>query len=175
MTPSRAAAIAVLNVAVATAAVAPAGGAPAGVVSITAGEDHSWALLTTGTVKCWGLNSNGQVGNGTTTGFVKQPATVTGLSGVVAISAGDEHTCALLRAGTVKCWGANLGGQLGNGTTTDAPKPVNVIGVSTVTAIAAVGGHTCALLKPGNVKCWGANNSGCSATVVRRTRRSRPA
>ncbi len=85
----------------------------------------SWALTATG-VKCWGLNLDGRLGDGTTTSRT-QPADVSGLAaGIVAVAAGAEHTCALTAAGGVKCWGYNAFGQLGDGTTTSRSTPAIV-------------------------------------------------
>ena len=86
--------------------------------SITAGVYHTCALQQDGTVKCWGRNDHGQLGDGTTTER-KTPTTVPGLSGVAAIAVGELHTCALMQGGTVKCWGLNASGQLGDDTTTE--------------------------------------------------------
>ena len=88
------------------------------------------------------------------------PVTVSGLTGATAISAGDAHTCAVLSAGTVQCWGYNYDGELGNGTNTDSTVPVSVTGLAGATAIAAGYYHTCALLSGGTVKCWGRNVEG---------------
>jgi len=106
---------------------------------------------------CWGYNDAGQLGNSTSGGYSSVPVAVEGVSGVTAIAAGGDHTCALPTTGTVMCWGYNDAGQLGNGTFTDSLVPVAVKGLSGVTAIAAGYEDTCALLTTGTVKCLGLN------------------
>ncbi len=129
--------------------------------AIAVGMNHSCALLDTGGVQCWGSNTVGQLGSGST-GGTSAPVAVVGLSsGVQAIAAGGLHTCALLDSGAVRCWGVNLNGQLGNGTTNSANAPVEVTGLSSgATAIANGFMHTCALLDSGGVRCWGMNDRG---------------
>ena len=112
-------------------------GLGSGMKAVAVGYSHSCALTTGGGVKCWGLNTNGQLGNGAS-GYDANsttPVNVNGLaSGVQAITAGGYHTCALLHNGAVKCWGCNEYGQLGNGEfgyDAQSTTPVAVTGLST--------------------------------------------
>lgn len=134
-------------------------GLTSNVTKVVSGGDYngfyfSCALINDGTVKCWGNNQVGQVGVGTATTNYPTPTAVSSLSGVVDIAAAHEaHVCAVINDGTVKCWGRNDVGQLGNNSTTNSSVPVTVSGVVGATSVTAYT-TTCATIS-GAVKCWG--------------------
>lgn len=127
--------------------------APAGAATVSTGSGHICAVEVGGTVSCWGDNSKGQIGDGTTTDR-PTPTRVAGISTATEVAVGPSYSCALLASGTVKCWGWNLGGTLGDGTRNDSLTPVQVTGVTN--AVAIVADHpTCALTAANEVFCWG--------------------
>lgn len=145
--------------------------------AITAGEWHTCAIATDDTPYCWGRNNHGQLGVGGT-GDRNLPRTVTyslrrmGKMRVSVMSAGGEHTCALVihreRQDHVFCWGDNSSGQLGvrgqvGGGTNDIFRPINAFGTIRYSAVAAGVHHTCAIastVNAGSVFCWGENGKG---------------
>lgn len=135
-------------------------GLTSGVQAIAGNYYHTCALTTSGGVKCWGINTFGQLGDGTTIDQGPSVDVIGLANGVQAISVGYEHSCALMQGGDVMCWGANNRGQLGNGSTADAPTPQRTFHLSgTAQAISAGFAHTCAITN-GSLKCWGDNTGG---------------
>ena len=137
--------------------------------AISTGANDSCAILQDGSVRCWGLGSNGQLGYGNST-TIGQSATAPADAGPVslgagrtakAISAGSGHTCALLDDGSVRCWGFGGNGRLGYGNTrsigdNELPSSVDPVNLGRpATAVSAGDSHSCAILDDGTVRCWG--------------------
>jgi alpha-tubulin suppressor-like RCC1 family protein len=143
------------------------------VVSITTGENHTCALKSDNRVQCWGWNKRGQLGIGKSSIHLKPESVVNLSAGVAHLIGGGSHTCATLDDGSVKCWGLNNGGQLGDGTAVKRTLPVDVINLDQkVTALAAGYLHTCGLTTNKGIKCWGANGYGQlgdNTTIARTT------
>ena len=145
-------------------------GDAARMVSIAAGWNHTCAVSEEGALYCWGLNSDGQLGDGSvdnrTTpvvvpGFGSTPRRVRG------VVAGRLHTCALTERGRVWCWGDNGFSQLGTYSSDSSAVPREVEALSGVIELAAGGGdHTCARRVDGSVACWGSNHMGQTGEVA---------
>lgn len=137
-------------------------GMASGARAVSVGGTHACVVTATGGVECWGSNGWGEIGDGSHVGTIV-PVGVVGLShGVQAVSAGSGHTCAVVGAGAVKCWGGNHKGQLGNDwISAEKFTPVDVVRLSSgIFAISAGLMHTCAVTAAGMVKCWGRDQGG---------------
>ena len=149
---------------------------PSSVVQLVAGLNHTCALLREGSVRCWGGNSQGQLGRGDAAAHTEQHPYELGLillgTPATQLVAGSRHTCALLSNGTVQCWGANEHGQLGLGHTRvigddevpDAQHAAVPLGVK-ATRLSAGGESTCAQVEGGSLRCWGRNDFGQLGTA----------
>jgi YD repeat-containing protein len=126
--------------------------------TIAAGYSHSCGLTTAGAAYCWGDNSGGQVGDGTTGTPALTPVAVAGGLTFEQLSAGLIHTCGLTAAGAAYCWGNNDYGQLGDGAGISRSTPVAVSGGLTFTQLSAGWIHTCGVTTTGAAYCWGDNS-----------------
>jgi alpha-tubulin suppressor-like RCC1 family protein len=163
----------------------PATNMPYTATAITAGDYDTCVILNTGSVECWGDNNNGDLGYGNAKQLGATASTTPNLNGIlslgtdsstgkpytaIAISAGADHTCAILSNGGVECWGDGANGELGYGntnslgatasTTPDKNGTVFLGAGRTATAISAGSSHTCARLDNGGVQCWGLGANG---------------
>lgn len=144
------------------------------VVQVAAGGAHSCGLQVGGTVRCWGSNANGQLGDGSLTESTV-PVAVSSLADATMIAAGAQHTCALRATGAVVCWGQNSNGQLGDSSMTRRTAPVAVTGLTDAVWIAAGLAHTCAVRATGAVVCWGDNGDSQIGDGAGGARRTSPA
>ncbi len=126
---------------------------------VAAGYDHSCAIAAGGPTLCWGLNENGQLGDGTTASHAS-PVVVAGGHAFAAVTAGLRHTCALDTNGAAFCWGDDTYGELGDGTTTSSSSPVAVAGGIQFAYLKAGELSTCGVTSTGAAYCWGNNEYG---------------
>jgi alpha-tubulin suppressor-like RCC1 family protein len=130
------------------------------VASVTTGLYHTCARKSDNTLWCWGVNEDGELGNGNTTDN-SRPVQVSGLSNVAAVAVGDYHTCARTTDNKLWCWGFNGSGQLGDGTTVTRITSTQVTSLgATATEVVAGASHTCARKTDNSLWCWGYNASG---------------
>ncbi|HSQ62565.1 MAG TPA: hypothetical protein VLM85_05100 [Polyangiaceae bacterium] len=129
------------------------------VSALSVGISHACVLKSDATVACWGDNDVGECGVGAHGGSLQVPVPVSNLSGVAAVASGYNHSCALLTSGKVSCWGGNMTGALGQGTTVLTPQPTPVPGETNTADVACGDDFTCAARKDGTVSCWGNNDT----------------
>jgi alpha-tubulin suppressor-like RCC1 family protein len=124
-----------------------------GVAKLFAGYSQACAIMTNGTLNCWGLKSS--------CGTVSAPATITGATNVVDVALGNQHSCYLNQAGVVKCWGVNYSGVFGSGVAIDTCSTIAMAHTAQISGpaikLSAGAYHTCAVLSGGSVECWGYN------------------
>jgi alpha-tubulin suppressor-like RCC1 family protein len=134
------------------------------VTSVAAGDAHSCAVKSDGSVWCWGKNDVGQLGNGTMNDALVPSRVLEAsglpLTGAVKVVVGSAFTCVRKTDGTVACWGANDAGQLGTGSTAASNATPSLVALAMVTDVGVGARHACAALQSGNLWCWGANDAG---------------
>ncbi len=129
--------------------------------SVSAGKDHTCAVLINGSVACWGADNVGQLGDGGTNTAKTSPILINSSWQFASISAGYNHTCGVLVNGSIACWGSDDSGKLGDGgTNTAKTSPVLINSSWRFASVSAGTSHTCAVLINGSVACWGADNVG---------------
>jgi alpha-tubulin suppressor-like RCC1 family protein len=130
---------------------------PGAATAVAAGTLHTCAVVG-GVPYCWGSNWFGEIGDGSSTGNRPTPVAVTSLPTIADIALGAYHTCARTSTGAIYCWGANSGGQLGDGTTTKRTTPVLSM-MAGAQRISAGGEYTCGANST-DVQCWGYDDVG---------------
>jgi alpha-tubulin suppressor-like RCC1 family protein len=121
---------------------------------VSTGRNHACAVVEDGSVRCWGSNQHGQLGDGTKRPS-PTPVAVDGLSGVAEVGVGDLFSCARGTDGTVSCWGDGSSGQLGDRDESPAETARPVLGLPRVERLSVGSAHSCAVIDDGTVMCWG--------------------
>ena len=129
-------------------------------ITISAGSQHTCVVLVTANMKCWGSNSHGQLGDGTTNSAYSPLSVNLGPDLVLAISTGGSHTCAIINSPSLKCWGDNSYGQLGDSSNIDRYTPTSITLGGTPVAISTGNSHTCSIMSDTTLSCWGDNSQG---------------
>jgi alpha-tubulin suppressor-like RCC1 family protein len=157
-------------------AILPAGFTYASVTQFAATDEYMCAVYSNGALVCWGGNSTGQIGNGSTGSYAAPTMVFTSGVTEVAVSHGG-HTCALMTGGSVQCWGNNGSGQLGTGSYSPSTAPSGAISGLPSTAHLYLGlDHSCAVTTGGALYCWGLNSNGacCAPTIAYNVQSSVP-
>src|SRR6266566_2068549 len=130
--------------------------------AVSAGSFHTCGVTTGGAASCWGDNSSGQLGTRVVdhTMYRSSPGRVVGVHGFATVSAGNVHTCGMTTHGVAYCWGYNVWGQLGDGTTTQRSIPVPVTGGLRFAVVDAGSYFSCGVTTGGAAYCWGENLDG---------------
>jgi len=129
-------------------------------VELSAGENHTCAVIPNGSLYCWGLNAYGCLGVGENPSETNTPLQVTSVNDARFVAAGALHTCVVRESGVVSCWGSGFTGQLGHGEFADSLDPVDASGIVDAVAVTAGDYFTCALESTGVTSCWGDNITG---------------
>jgi hypothetical protein len=135
------------------------------VLQITVRDSHSCGILNNNTLKCWGYNGWGQLGDGTTVNR-SSPVTIDSGTGYQRVSAGYHHVCGITSSSALKCWGRNNSGQLGDGTTIMRTTPISIDGSTSYQRVSSGYYYTCGITTSGVLKCWGDNASGQLGMVL---------
>ena len=127
--------------------------------ALSVGLNHSCGLTKAGEAYCWGINSLGELGDGTKNQR-DAPVPVLDAPALVSLTLGLSHACGLTKAGAAYCWGHNGSAQLGDGTSDERPGAVAVIGNHKFAVLEAGGGVTCGVTTDSRALCWGSNAAG---------------